>query len=186
MRTKIFRSIIATILSVSLILATGSISAFAMEKEENDFDNSPVNVTNVERVDKDTIATTYEFDLSKCEVDEDGYSILPLAAATNYVKSSFTMSGTYHRGGDRVYQGNYLTYELTVIGSDGNTYSQTVTLQLWDYNHAYALHENTVTANGGTTKVRNIPITNNRTYYFKYYSSGAHSLKISMVIYTSY
>lgn len=79
-----------------------------------------------------------------------------------------------------------MTYEVTVIGSDGKPYNQTVTLQLWDYNHSYALHENNVVANGGTTKVRNISITNNRTHYFKYYSSGEHSLKVSMVIYTTY
>ena len=169
---KIFQRVMGIMLSVSMIFAASSTSAYAMETKE---DNNPVSVTSVEKVGKNEVATTYEFDLSKCEVDEDGYSILPL---TSNVTSSFTMSGTYHRGGDRVYEGNYMTYEVTVIGSDGKSYNQTVTLQLWDYNHSYALHENNVVANGGTTKVRNISITNNRTHYFKYYSSGAHSLKV--------
>lgn len=93
---KIFQRVMGIILSVSMIFAAGSTSAHAMETKE---DNNPVSVTNVEKVGRNKVATTYEFDLSKCEVDENGYSILPL---TSNVTSSFTMSGTYHRGGDRV------------------------------------------------------------------------------------
>lgn len=180
---KIFQRFMGIMLSVTLLFAVGSASVYAMDTRENISADNAVSVTNVERVGENKVATTYEFDLSKCEVDEDGYSILPL---TSNVTSSFTMSGTYHRGGDRVYQGNYLTYEATAIGSDGKAYSQTVTLQLWDYNHPYALHENNIVANGITNKVKNLSIRDNRTYYFKYYSSGERSLKVSMVIYSTY
>ena len=176
---KMFQRVIAIIISISLLFAVGSNSAYATEMSEK---NNSVSVTNVKRIGENKVATTYEIDLSKCEVDEDGYSIMPLI---NNVNSSFTMT-TYHRGGDRVYQGNYLTYEATILGSDGKAYNQTVTLQLWDYNHSYALHENNIVANGITNKVKNLSITDNRTYYFKYYSSGERSLKVSMVIYSNY
>ena len=122
------------------------------------------------------IRTAYEFEIIPDDVDENGI-------ATYAVDSSFTMKGTYYRGADRKYSGNYLSYAITVTGSDGNPVNKQVSAQLWDYN-GNCLSVSTVTADGSTTIVPSISIVANRTYYFKYYlaTGSTSNLKIRMVI----
>ena len=71
----------------------------------------PENVVSVEKLDNGKIRTAYEFEIIPDDVDENGI-------ATYAVDSSFTMKGTYYRGADRKYSGNYLSYAITVTGSD--------------------------------------------------------------------
>lgn len=130
----------------------------------------------LKKLDNGKIRTAYEFDIIPDDVDENGI-------ATYAVDSSFTMKGTYYRGADRKYSGNYLSYAITVTGSDGNPVNKQVSAQLWDYN-GNCLSVSTVTADGSTTIVPSISIVANRTYYFKYYlaTGSTSNLKIRMVI----
>ena len=116
--------------------------------------------------------------------EKDTEQLLPENGIATYaVDSSFTMKGTYYRGADRKYSGNYLSYAITVTGSDGNPVNKQVSAQLWDYN-GNCLSVSTVTADGSTTIVPSISIVANRTYYFKYYlaTGSTSNLKIRMVI----
>lgn len=94
------------------------------------------------------------------------------------------MTGTYHRGADRKYSGNYISYQMTVTSSNGSAVDKKVAIQLWDYNHSTYLQEHVVTANGITVMESQFSITPNRTYYFKYYlrQGSSSNLRIRLVI----
>lgn len=112
------------------------------------------------------------------EIDEDGnrtevYEMeIPVeeqgeGAVAFALDQSFNMTGS-HRGGDRTYSGSRLQYAVTVTGSNGSAVDATVSVQLHDYNHGYALSNANVRADGSTTVVPNVSITPNRVYYFTY------------------
>lgn len=103
---------------------------------------------------------------------------------TYTIDSDFIMKGSYYRGADRKYSGDYLTYTVIITDSNGNPVDKQVSVQLWDYNHSYALHTNVVNANGEAVTTYSIPIVSNRMYYFKYYLANGSSsnLKIRMII----
>ena len=153
-----------------------NLSTVVFAEEKNTEQLLLENVVSVEKLDNGKIRTAYEFEIIPDDVDENGI-------ATYAVDSSFTMKGTYYRGADRKYSGNYLSYAITVTGSDGNPVIKQVSAQLWDYN-GNCLSVSTVTADGSTTIVPSISIVANRTYYFKYYlaTGSTSNLKIRMVI----
>lgn len=159
-----------------IMMLVFNLSTVVFAKEKNTEQLLPENVVSVEKLDNGKIRTAYEFEIIPDDVDENGI-------ATYAVDSSFTMKGTYYRGADRKYSGNYLSYAITVTGSDGNPVNKQVSAQLWDYN-GNCLSVSTVTADGSTTIVPSISIVANRTYYFKYYlaTGSTSNLKIRMVI----
>lgn len=162
-------------MAIMMLVLNLSTVAFAAENDTEQM--LPENVVSVEQLDNGKIRTTYEFEVTPEDVDENGI-------ATCAVDSSFTMTGTYYRGADRKYSGNYISYQMTVTASDGSAVDKQVSIQLWDYNHTRSLQTNIVTANGITVMEPEIPITANRTYYFKYYlvNGSSSNLRIRMVI----
>lgn len=163
-------------LALAMVMLVLSVPTFAYATENNPKQELPENVVSVEELDNGKIRTVYEFEVTPESVDDDG-------VATYAIDSSFTMTGTYYRGADRKYSGNYLDYTMIVTSSDGSTDRQ-LSIQLWDYNHAYALQTDLVTVNGGNISRYNIPITDNRTYYFKYYliKGTTTSINVRMII----
>lgn len=167
---------------ISLMVATltmlfGSVTMVHAEEPVDGVLN-PENIVSVEKLDNGKTRTTYEFELTPESVDENG-------VATFAIDSSFTMTGTYYRGADRKYDGNYLDYTMIVTGADGSAQSnKMVSIQLWDYNHSYSLQTDVVRADGSATTEFGVPIVANRTYYFKYYlATGTSSnLRIRMII----
>ena len=159
-----------------IMMLVFNLSTVVFAEEKNTEQLLLENVVSVEKLDNGKIRTAYEFEIIPDDVDENGI-------ATYAVDSSFTMKGTYYRGADRKYSGNYLSYAITVTGSDGNPVNKQVSAQLWDYN-GNCLSVSTVTADGSTTIVPSISIVANRTYYFKYYlaTGSTSNLKIRMVI----
>lgn len=159
-----------------IMMLVFNLSTVVFAEEKNTEQLLLENVVSVEKLDNGKIRTAYEFEIIPDDVDENGI-------ATYAVDSSFTMKGTYYRGADRKYSGNYLSYAITVTGSDGNPVNKQFSAQLWDYN-GNCLSVSTVTADGSTTIVPSISIVANRTYYFKYYlaTGSTSNLKIRMVI----
>lgn len=164
-------------LFMAMLMLVLSFSADAFAAENDTEQVMPENVVSVEHLDNGKTRTTYEFEITPESVDENGI-------ATCAVDSSFTMTGTYYRGADRKYSGNYLDYTMIVTASDGSAVDKQVSIQLWDYNHSYSLQTDIVRADGTAVTEFGIPIVANRTYYFKYYlASGTSSnLKIRMII----
>ena len=162
-------------MAIMMLVLNLSTVAFAAENDTEQM--LPENVVSVEQLDNGKTRTTYEFEVTPEDVDENGI-------ATCAVDSSFTMKGTYYRGADRKYSGNYLDYTMIVTASDGSAVDKQVSIQLWDYNHNYSLQTDIVTANGAAVTEFGVPIVANRTYYFKYYlaSGSTSNLKIRMII----
>ena len=133
-------------------------------------------VVSVEKLADGRTRTTYELEAVPTKVDED-------SIATYMVDSSFVMTGSYYRGADRKYSGNYINYSIKVTAADGSEVDKQIAAQLWDYN-GNCLSVSTVTANGVLNTEPGIKIVPNRTYYFKYYlMKGATSnLRIRMII----
>ena len=136
-----------------IMMLVFNLSTVVFAEEKNTEQLLLENVVSVEKLDNGKIRTAYEFEIIPDDVDENGI-------ATYAVDSSFTMKGTYYRGADRKYSGNYLSYAITVTGSDGNPVNKQVSAQLWDYN-GNCLSVSTVTADGSTTIVPSISIVAN-------------------------
>ena len=173
---KIFKNRFMTlVIATVMILLNFSITTFAEEVGDNQsmFENA----ISVEQLENGKTRTTYEFEVFPKSVDEYGI-------ATYAIDSSFTMTGTYYRGADRKYSGNYISYQMTVTATNGSAVNKQVSIQLWDYNTSHSLQTNIVTANGITVMEPEVPIKANRTYYFKYYLVGGttSNLRIRMVI----
>lgn len=167
-----------------VVMTFTGLQTVALADETNAYDSptSNVEVISVEELDDGTIQTTYEIELTPESVDENGVATY----STRAIDSSFTMTGSYYRGADRVYSGNCLSYQMTVTAADGTAVDKQVSIQLCDYNHTQFLREDIIDADGITVKVTKVPITANRTYYFKYYLAygSSSNLKIRMVINT--
>lgn len=161
---------------VAALICISSFSTVTFAKE-NEVDVTGGNIVSVEKLSNGKTRTTYEVEVSPESIDESGI-------ATHAVDSSFTMTGTYHRGADRKYSGNYISYQMTVTSSNGGAVDKKVAIQLWDYNHSTYLQEHVVTANGITVMEPQFQITPNRTYYFKYYLryGSSSNLRIRLVI----
>lgn len=163
--------IIAFVMSVLMCVSNFSMVSFAAE--DNGV-NSNAKVVSVEELDNGKVR--YELELTPESTDENGVSTYSL------IQSSFTMTGSYYRGADRKYSGNYLNYSIQVTGADGNpAYDKQIQAQLWDYN-SNCLSVATVTADGAITTEPNIKIVPNRTYYFKYYlvTGASSNLRVTM------
>ncbi len=166
-----------TSFAMAIMMLVLSIPTVAFAAENDPEQEMAEKVVSVEQLDNGKTRTTYEFEVTPDDVDENG-------VATYAIDSSFTMTGTYYRGADRKYNGNYLDYTMIVTASDGSAVDKQVSIQLWDYNHNYSLHTDIVTANGTAVTEFSVPIVANRTYYFKYYlvSGSTSNLKIRMII----
>lgn len=174
---KTSRKIRFTSFAMAILMLLLSIPTVAFAIENDPEQEITEKVVSVEKLDNGKTQTMYEFEVTPEEVDENG-------VATYAVDSSFTMTGTYYRGADRKYDGNYLDYTMIVTSSDGSSVNKQVSIQLWDYNHNYSLQTDIVTANGAAVTEFGVPIVANRTYYFKYYlaSGSTSNLKIRMII----
>ena len=131
---------------------------------------------------QDDTSINYEIDLNEDDIQEDGSIIIPFSV--NNVDSSFTMTGSSYRGGDCVYKGTKLKYTIYITDTKGKAVNKNVKVKLFDYNHTSALHTSTYSADAKYHTSISIGITNNRTYYFKYYlvSGSISNLKINMQI----
>ena len=168
MKTK--KRIVAFVVALAMCVTNFSMVTFAAEGEDM---TSNAKVISIEEMEDGRVR--YEMELTPQSTDENGVS-------TYLIQSSFTMNGTYYRGADRKYSGNYLNFTLEVTGADGNPQpNKQVQAQLWDYNNN-CLIVTTVTADGGATTEAGIKIVPNRTYYFKYYlvAGGTSNLRVTM------
>lgn len=164
-------------LALAIMMLVLSIPTIALAIENDTNQVMAENVVSVEQLDNGKTRTMYEFEVTPEEVDENGI-------ATYAIDSSFTMTGTYYRGADRKYSGNYLDYTMIVTGSDGNPVDKQVSIQLWDYNTAHSLQTDIVKADGMAVTEYGISIVANRTYFFKYYLVGSttSNLRIRLII----
>lgn len=168
MKTK--KRIVALLMSVLMCVSNFSVVSFAAE--ENGI-NSNAKVVSVDKLENGEVQ--YVFELTPESTDENGVS-------TYMIQSSFTMNGTYYRGADRKYSGNYLNYTIKVIGADGNSYpNKQVAAELWDYNNNNLI-TTIATADGTAITEAGIKIVPNRTYYFKYYlvTGSSSNLRVTM------
>lgn len=171
MMTKKRNRIVAFVMAMLMCISNFSVVSFAAEDNGA---NSNAKVVSVEELDNGKVR--YELELTPQSVDESGIS-------TYLIESSFTMTGTYYRGADRKYSGNYLNYSIEVTGADGSSQpNKQVQAQLWDYN-SNCLSITTVTADGSITTVPNVKIVPNRTYYFKYYLATGTSSNLRVTMY---
>ena len=170
MMTKKRNRIVAFVMAMLMCISNFSVVSFAAEDNGA---NSNAKVVSVEELDNGKVR--YELELTPESTDENGVS-------TYLIQSCFTMNGTYYRGADRKYSGNYLNFTLEVIGADGNSYpNKQVSAELWDYNNN-CLVIATATADGTAITVPNVKIVPNRTYYFKYYlvTGSSSNLRVCM------
>ena len=168
--TKKRNRIVAFVMAVFMCISNFSVVSFAAE--DNGV-NSNAKVVSVEELDNGKVR--YELELTPESTDENGVS-------TYLIQSCFTMNGTYYRGADRKYSGNYLDFTIEVTGADGTPQpNKQIQAQLWDYNNNCLL-VSTVTADGGATTESGIKIVPNRTYYFKYYlvTGSSSNLRVCM------
>lgn len=163
-------------MALAIMMLVLSIPTFAFAAEENTAQQLHENVVSVEELDNGKVRTTYEFEVTPESVDDNGI-------ATCAIDSSFTMTGTYYRGADRKYDGDYLDYTMIVTSADTSE-TRKVSIELWDYNHSRALQTDIVTVNGENISTYDVPIVANRTYFFKYYLVGGSttSIRIRMII----
>lgn len=168
MKTK--KRIVAFVVALAMCVTNFSMVTFAAEGEDM---TSNAKVISVEEMEDGRVR--YEMELTPQSTDENGVS-------TYLIQSCFTMNGTYYRGADRKYAGNYLNYTLEVIGADGNAYpNKQIQAQLWDYNNN-CLRITYAVADGSSITEAGIKIVPNRTYYFKYYliAGGSSNLRVCM------
>lgn len=162
---------------MAMLMAILSISTNVSATENEVKQVKTENIVAVEKLDNGKTRTTYEVEITPEDVDENGI-------ATCAIDSSFTMNGSYYRGADRKYSGNYLDYTMIVTASNGSAVDKKVSIQLWDYNTTYSLQTNVVAANGTAVTQYSVPIVANRTYYFKYYlvSGSTSNLRVRLII----
>ena len=159
---------------MSVLMCVSNFSVVSFAAEDNGV-NSNAKVVSVEELENGEVQ--YILELTPQSVDENG-------VATYAIDSSFTMTGSYYRGADRKYSGNYIDYSIQVTGADGNPQTtKQIQAQLWDYN-SNCLRVTTVTADGAITTEPNVKIVPNRTYYFKYYlvTGSSSNLRVRMII----
>lgn len=169
MKTK--KRIVAFVVALAMCVTNFSMVTFAAEGEDM---TSNAKVISVEEMEDGRVR--YEMELTPQSTDENGVS-------TYLIQSSFTMNGTYYRGADRKYSGNYLDYTIEVIGADGSSQpNKQVQAQLWDYNNN-CLRVTYATANGSAITESGIKIVPNRTYYFKYYLTAGGNSNIRVTMY---
>lgn len=178
---KFFKRLTATMVATIMTIGSTALQASAVENEEIAVP-AMAEIVDVQECEDGGIVTTYEFEVTPEMAAEGDYGIMPCAD----VDQTFTMT-TSHRGGDRQYSGEYLRYSVTVTDSNGNYADNTISVQLWDYNHSYALTDTRVDADGLTVTRNGIDIVPNRMYYFKYVLTygSTRTLRVRMQI-TSY
>lgn len=176
---KFFKRLTATMVAAIMTIGSTALQASAVENEEIAVP-AMAEIVDVQECEDGGIVTTYEMEVTSEMVAEGG-----IAVASTSLDQSFNMT-TSHRGADRTYPDNYLSYSITVTDANGNAVDNIISVQLWDYNHNYALKDTRVTANGSTTTIPQVSITANRTYYFKYVltSGTVRTLRVRMQIYS--
>lgn len=162
-----------------MMLASTAIQASAIENEGTAIP-ATAEIIDVQTGENGETITTYEMEVTPEMAANGG-----VAVASTTLDQSFNMT-TSHRGADRKYPDNYLSYSITVTDVNGNAVNNTISVQLWDYNHGYALVDTRVDADGSTTTLPRVSITANRTYYFKYVLTAGttRTLRVRMQIYS--
>lgn len=81
--------------------------------------------------------------------------------------------------------GSYLGYEITATKNDGTHINDEVCVQLRNNVSSYTLQEATVKANGSTTKIDNVPLNKNASYYyFRIIPLTSERLHVRIVVYS--
>lgn len=176
---KNFKRFTGMFLAGAMMLSS---TAFQVSAIENEVSVIPATaeIVDVQKGSNGETITTYEMEVTP-EMLAEG----DIAIASTSLDQSFNMT-TSHRGADRKYPDNYLSYSITVTDANGNAVDNTISVQLWDYNHSYALVDSRVDADGSTSTISQVSITPNRTYYFKYVLTygATRTLRVRMQIYS--
>lgn len=109
---------------------------------------------------KETIAT-YDFEILTAETGGE----IDLLAVSN-VNNTFNVYNS-HTGSSRNYSGNYLRYCIEITDVNGNPVDNILAVQLYDSTNTLR-RENQFWADGSLNIIQDIPISSNRSYYFKY------------------
>lgn len=175
---KNFKRFTGMFLAGAMMLSS---TAFQVSAIENEVSVIPATaeIVDVQKGSNGETITTYEMEVTPEMLAEGDYGIMPCAD----VDQTFTMT-TSHRGADRTYSGNYLQYSVTVTDVNGNAVNNSISVQLWDYNHNYPLMDTSVNADGFTVTKSQVSITSGRVYYFKYVltSGTIRTLRVRMRI----
>lgn len=174
---KVFKKVATMFLAVLMLMSSLTANAMAVEPGDDLPAANTAKLVSMEYNADGTRTATYEVAVPQTSATGD-YGIMPLA-----IDQTFTMTSS-HRGGDRTYSGNKLQFSVSITDANGNAVDNTVSVQLHDYNHSYALISANVTANGSMKTESDISITPGRTYYFYYkvLSGASRTLKVRMII----
>lgn len=174
---KVFKKIATMFLAVLMLMSSLTANAMAVELSEVSPSTNTAKLVSVEYGTDGSKTATYEFDVPQTSAEGD-YGIMPLT-----IDQTFNMTSS-HRGGDRTYSGNKLSISTEITGANGNAVDNTVSVQLHDYNHSYALFSANLPADGRLRTYQDISITAGRTYYFYYkvLSGTSRTLKVRMII----
>lgn len=158
-----FKKTIAFVLAMVMMTCTFSATAFAAESEEQ-----------IEEV------TVYECDFEI--TPEMGEKAVLLS--TSAVDNTFTVTGE-HTGSTRTYSGSRMRYVITITDSNGRRADNILAVRLYDTNNTLKC-EDQFWADGSSKVIQDIPLTGNKTYYFKYLLAygTVRPLKVHMVIST--
>lgn len=104
--------------------------------------------------------------------------------STSEVDNTFTVTGE-HTGKLRTYSGSRMRYVITITDSNGNRADNILAVRLYDSNDTLK-SEDQFWADGSVNVIQDIPLTGNKTYYFKYLLAygTVRPLKVHMVIST--
>ena len=176
---KKFKRFTSILVAGVMMLASTAVQASAIENEETVIP-ATAEIVDVQTGENGETITTYEMEVTP-EMLANG----DVAIASTSLDQSFNMT-TSHRGADRSYPDNYLSYSITVTDVNGNAVDNTIAVQMYDYNHTYPLKDTRVYADGSTTTVSHVAITANRVYYFRYVLTAGitRTLRVRMQIYS--
>lgn len=174
-----FKRFTSMLLAGTMMLASTAVQASAIENEVSVIP-ATAEIVDVQTGENGETITTYEMEVTPEMASEGG-----IAVASTSLDQSFNMT-TSHRGADRTYPDDFLSYSITVTDVNGNAVDNTISVQLFDYNHSYALKDTRVNADGSTTIIPRVSITANRVYYFKYFLTAGttRTLRVRMQIYS--
>lgn len=178
-----FRKRVNRFLSVALCILLAVCYCVPVQAAEET--GNPTEITNV------TTGTYEEDGVTYCTVDfdvlpGDGYcDTLPEIMPYSYDDHTYLVINNAYNTQQIYLAGSYLGYEMTATKNDGTCISDEVCVQLRNNVTSYASREDTITANGSTTKIDNVPINQNASYYyFRIIPLTSERLHVRIVVYS--
>lgn len=158
---KTLAHINALIMAMVLVLFSTGTVAFASEPQ----DQATIiesNITHVTYNNDGSVETTYEFEITPDEVNENGIALL-----SANVDQTFTMT-TSHRGSSRSYEGCKLNITMSATDTNGNAVNTILAARLCDHATESNLVEIQCSANGQPVHLYDFNITPGKLYYVQY------------------